>query len=429
MFLSSSHKRSKSLKRLTKTKISTPISTLPTQLNVPKKIIKALYDYRAQGPHELSFRKGDFFHVIGRENDTEWYEASNPATDTRGIVPVSYFQVIERTGSRPMSLSSSSTSSTEDHKQKRVYGVVMYDFAAERPDELSAQAGESIVIIAQSTKDWYVAKPISRLGGPGLIPVSFVQVRDAQTGQAVESVQLPPVEDWKKMTQLYEASSIPLGVIEQKKKDSVVFAQINSFILEGGQYWFVLYAKTARGMHRILYRLYDDFYDFQLHLLKTYPVEAGQGDRERILPYMPGPLKEVDDKVTAERQADLNRYCKELLGLPKYLSECDLVQNQLFGIHEGDIELDYDPRATRHSNEDHVKVKIIHKDDIFAIKMPVDSTLDHLRSKVFERIGFEVKMCYKDETTGENVPLEGELDMEEAFVQAIQRGKLTIITN
>lgn len=319
MFLSSSHKRSKSLKRLTKTKISTPISTLPTQLNVPKKIIKALYDYRAQGPHELSFRKGDFFHVIGRENDTEWYEASNPATDTRGIVPVSYFQVIERTGSRPMSLSSSSTSSTEDHKQKRVYGVVMYDFTAERPDELSAQAGESIVIIAQSTKDWYVAKPISRLGGPGLIPVSFVQVRDAQTGQAVESVQLPPVEDWKKMTQLYEASSIPLGVIEQKKKDSVVFAQINSFILEGGQYWFVLYAKTARGMHRILYRLYDgkydiipetivfiywflDFYDFQLHLLKTYPVEAGQGDRERILPYMPGPLKEVDDKVTGKKK-------------------------------------------------------------------------------------------------------------------------------
>lgn len=118
-----------------------------------------------------------------------------------------------------------------------------------------------------------------------------------------------------------------------------------------------------------------------------------------------------------------------MLDLPKYLSECDLVQNQLFGIHEGDIELDYDPRATRHSNEDHVKVKIIHKDDIFAIKMPVDSTLDHLRSKVFERIGFEVKMCYKDETTGENVPLEGELDMEEAFVQAIQRGKLTIITN
>ncbi|KAG0791152.1 hypothetical protein G6F22_006217 [Rhizopus arrhizus] len=313
---------------------------------------------------------------------------------------------------------------------RKLYGVVLYDFKAERPDELDAQAGESIVIIAQSNHEWFVAKPIGRLGGPGLIPVSFVEVRDAQTGESVEAVQLPPVKDWKKMTQMYEASTIPLGVIEQKKKDVVVFAAINSFILEGDQYWFVLYAKTMRGMHRILYRLYDDFYDFQLNLLQTYPAEAGQEDSDRILPYMPGPLKEIDDKVTTERQIDLNRYCQELLNLPHYLSESDLVQKQLFGIHEGDIELDYDPRgvSNRQSTEDHIKVKIIHKDDIFAIKMPVDCTLEYLKSKVYERIGLEVNLYYKNEVSGLNQPLEGELDMEEAFVQAIQRGKLTITT-
>lgn len=119
MFLSTKERASKSLRRLTKTKISQPIGQT-TSLELPKKIIKALCDYKAQGPHEISFQKGDFFHVIGRENDTEWFEASNPATNVRGIVPVSYFQVIDKTEknnmatlNRPPSSSTASTLTSE----------------------------------------------------------------------------------------------------------------------------------------------------------------------------------------------------------------------------------------------------------------------------------------------------------------------------
>lgn len=178
----------------------------------------------------------------------------------------------------------------------------MYDFKAERPDELDAQAGEAIVVIAQSNHEWFVAKPIGRLGGPGLIPVSFVQVRDAQTGELIEendvqtTTNVPGLEDWKKMTQSYEASSIPLGVFEKKASitnaaaavvaatmnndhtngaptrlsesstesymsssntDVVTFVSIDSFILEGDQYWFVVYARVNENCHRILYRLYE----------------------------------------------------------------------------------------------------------------------------------------------------------------------------
>lgn len=102
-----------------------------------------------------------------------------------------------------------------------VYGIVMYDFAAERPDELEARAGEAIIVIAQSNPEWFVAKPIGRLGGPGLIPVSFIEVRDMATGQAVpdatEAVQragVPKVEEWKKMAADYKNSSISLGKFE-----------------------------------------------------------------------------------------------------------------------------------------------------------------------------------------------------------------------
>ena len=84
---------------LVKNKISTPLSyptTFHSSISAPKKIIKALYDYQAQGPHELSFKQGDFFHVTARENDEHWFEACNPATSSKGIVPVSYFQVLDK---------------------------------------------------------------------------------------------------------------------------------------------------------------------------------------------------------------------------------------------------------------------------------------------------------------------------------------------
>lgn len=102
-----------------------------------------------------------------------------------------------------------------------VYGVVMYDFKAERPDELDAKEGEAIIVIAQSNPEWFVAKPITRLGGPGLIPVSFIEIRDMATNQAVdnptEAVRMagvPKVEEWKKMAADYKNGSIPLGTLD-----------------------------------------------------------------------------------------------------------------------------------------------------------------------------------------------------------------------
>jgi bud emergence protein 1 len=102
-----------------------------------------------------------------------------------------------------------------------VYGIVMYDFQAERADELEAKAGEAIIVIAQSNPEWFVAKPIGRLGGPGLIPVSFVEIRDMSTDTAVVNPQdavrragVPKVEEWKKMAADYKNSSITLGKFE-----------------------------------------------------------------------------------------------------------------------------------------------------------------------------------------------------------------------
>jgi bud emergence protein 1 len=77
-----------------KNQISTPV--IQQTVQTPKKVIKALYDYQAQSPNELSFARGDFFLVTGRENDSVYYEAFNPITNSRGIVPAQYFQLLEK---------------------------------------------------------------------------------------------------------------------------------------------------------------------------------------------------------------------------------------------------------------------------------------------------------------------------------------------
>ncbi|KAL5621970.1 hypothetical protein BROUX41_005915 [Berkeleyomyces rouxiae] len=217
----------------------------------PKKVIRALYDYNATANDQLSFSRGDFFHVIGRENDPDWYEACNPAVpDARGLVPVSFFQALGKTERDSTSNTPPDTGRTSIPKSEydsgygesapssaglghqrqprsmsggkgggaMVYGIVMYDFKAERGDELEAKAGEAIIVIAQSDPEWFVAKPIGRLGGPGLIPVSFIEIRDmasntpvANPQESIRTAGIPRVEEWKKMAADYKNSSISLG--------------------------------------------------------------------------------------------------------------------------------------------------------------------------------------------------------------------------
>ncbi|KAF7723691.1 bud emergence protein 1 [Apophysomyces ossiformis] len=473
-----------------KNNISTPVSaTVPQHAAIapPKKVIKALYDYKAQNPHELSFSRGDFFHVIGKEDDPHWFNACNPITNSQGWVPASYFQIIEKNERMDHRLQHGYDDSALEptDKMQPLYGIVLYDFKAERSDELQAKQGEAIVVIAQSSAEWFVAKPIGRLGGPGLIPVSFVEIRNAQTGQTVDDIHSlgrnsptisPPVEAWQPQTQAYNPSTMtttansntstittntvgerPLSAIFTGSNqqmdpideylqtridetdhgmihadthipgDKVISATIDSFIPEGDQFWFIVFARLSSGRHRVLYRLYEDFYEFQTNMLEEFPLEAGKLDRDRILPYMPGPLTEVNDEISADRQRDLNRYCQELLSLPRYLTECSLVQNELFGIHDGDFETEYDPRTGElRSQPTTIKVKIMHKDDIFAMKMPSNTTLEQLRLKIHDRVGVDVHLRYKDELNGDSLPLVDQVDMEEAFSAAVKVGKLIV---
>jgi bud emergence protein 1 len=267
----------------------------------------------------------------------------------------------------------------------RLYAVVQYDFAAERPDELDAKAGEPIIVIAQSNHEWYVsvvwyrglgltirrfvAKPIGRLGGPGLIPVSFVEIRDPVTSRPIDNVaqilaqgQVQRIEEWKSATARYKENSIPLGSLGDFRNvgttapvevagaepattanpvlsnGDIISTHVMSFHYEANAYWFRINAlflpddPQAPALSLVLYRLYEDFYNFQITLLDLFPREAGRTTRAsdvsgagrrnsgyqgtgRILPYMPGPCDRVDVDITNERRKDLDLYLYELLEL------------------------------------------------------------------------------------------------------------------
>lgn len=366
-----------------------------------------MYSYTPQGPGELGFKKGDFLYVTGQENSTEWYEAYDPPSNSLGMVPVSYFEVVSRKDaistiplhtaaasaaahghSRSNSVATTTTQSTMVPAQMagasrppqaqalspstaqkafasktghaQLYGVVLYDFIAERSDELQANAGESIVIIAKSNDEWFVAKPIGRLGGPGLIPISFIEVRHIGSNrpvddltEALKNANVPRVEEWKRLAAEYKASSIPLGKIEdtsvtQQLKNLnmnnsssepayVVSANVERYAFDNERYWYLVVAKLSNGKFRNLCRYYQDFYDFQITLLDEFPDEAGRTGKERLLPYMPGPLTYVNDSISSQRRANLDDYVQALFELPDYISASATVQ-QLFAIRAGDIE-------------------------------------------------------------------------------------------
>ncbi|EJS44734.1 bem1p [Saccharomyces arboricola H-6] len=340
-------------------------------ISSPEKVIKAKFSYQAQTSKELSFMEGEFFYVSGDEKD--WYRASNPSTGKQGVVPKSYFEVFDRT--RPSSVNGTNSSSrkvtNESLNMGSLYAIVLYDFKAEKADELTTYVGENLFICAHHNCEWFIAKPIGRLGGPGLVPVGFVSIIDIATGYAtgndiiedINSVNLPSVQEWKGNIARYKASNISLGSVEQKQQqsvtkshnkslklvdsESIVKASVESFGLEDEKYWFLVCCELSDGKTRQLKRYYQDFYDLQVQLLDAFPAEAGKlrdADGQwsrRIMPYIPGPVPYVTNSITKKRKEDLNIYVADLVNLPEYISRSEMVHS-LFVVLDNGFDREFD---------------------------------------------------------------------------------------
>lgn len=356
-------------------------------LRSPEKAIKALYDYKPQGPGELRFQKGDFFHVIqdqaGNNEANGWYEATNPATQQRGMVPMSYFEVFNKTKHQnsheahsieqgnPLNAKLQHVGTHQRPVTQTLYAATLFDFEAERADELDISAGENLVICAHHDYEWFIAKPITRLGGPGLVPVSYVKIIDmmggtngggangvapgvdADAATIINHYKIPTVEQWKDQTAKYEALTIPLGHISHGQQPAVsansqyfpqgssggldrsslastrthiTEAAVDSYHLEHGRYQYLVVARLSNGRTRYLYRYYQDFYDLQVKLLELFPYEAGKIENSRrIIPLIPGPLINVNDSISKLRREKLDYYLRNLVALPSHIARSEEV--------------------------------------------------------------------------------------------------------
>ncbi|GME84644.1 unnamed protein product [Ambrosiozyma monospora] len=250
-----------------------------------------------------------------------------------------------------------------------LYGRLLYEFTAERPDELSVAAGDSVIICAHHEHEWFIGKCLDKIGEPGLIPVSYVQLFDIATkvpykepaAVVIEREKLPTVDDWKALKNKHKASARAVGSLALQQNGNgngngsladlsrssslatrtqelvdpyATDATVESFASTRGKYWYLVRVLLSNGHVRSLCRYYEDFFNFHQLVLNTWPRE---GDKKREIPYIPGPVVEVTEKLCHLRMNDFDNYLKRLLELPDYISRSVLV-NSFFDIMEGDQE-------------------------------------------------------------------------------------------
>jgi bud emergence protein 1 len=198
---------------------------------------------------------------------------------------------------------------------------------------------------------------------------------------------LPRVEDWKKQMPNYKANTNPptahppataqmsstqpydeQQLLNRPQTPPILpdglllSANVVSFHFEMDEYWFrvhTLYqpfdptgcSTLPPAKEFVLFRMYDDFFYYQVALLETFPREAGrEGRHPRIIPFMPGPADEVNDALSVTRQKGFDDYLHRLCQLnrttARYILEHNLTR-EFLALKPADVERDTEPQYNR----------------------------------------------------------------------------------
>uniref|UniRef100_A0A8C0VAW4 SH3 and PX domain-containing protein 2B n=1 Tax=Cyanistes caeruleus TaxID=156563 RepID=A0A8C0VAW4_CYACU len=98
--------------------------------------------------------------------------------------------------------------------------------------------------------------------------------------------------------------------------------------LPGGEV-YIIKVTWSNGATEVIYRRYSKFFDLQMQMLDKFPMEGGQKDpKQRIIPFLPGKIlfrrSHIRD-VAVKRLIPIDEYCKALIQLPPYISQCEEV--------------------------------------------------------------------------------------------------------
>ncbi|XP_055362851.1 sorbin and SH3 domain-containing protein 1 isoform X19 [Betta splendens] len=132
-----------------------------------KQPARAIYDFKAQTPKELTFKKGDAVNII-RQIDNNWYEGEHRGRV--GIFPISYVEKMP-SSEKPQPIRPPPPAQVREIGE----AVARYNFNADTNVELSLRKGEKIIVIRQVDQNWYEGK-IPDTNKQGIFPVSYVDI-------------------------------------------------------------------------------------------------------------------------------------------------------------------------------------------------------------------------------------------------------------
>ncbi|CAG5130025.1 unnamed protein product, partial [Candidula unifasciata] len=120
---------------------------------------KALFNFTAQNPRELSFRKGDVLYLL-HQIDKNWFEGEHHGQV--GIFPSNYVEVLT-------SIEAARVAALDAEGQARA----KFNFTGQSTVELSLRKGEFVTLLRRVDENWYEG----RVGGrQGIFPVAYVEV-------------------------------------------------------------------------------------------------------------------------------------------------------------------------------------------------------------------------------------------------------------
>ncbi|XP_049619458.1 vinexin isoform X6 [Syngnathus scovelli] len=153
-----------------------PPSEKPTPIKPPSVQVLdygeavALYNFNADLPVELPFRKGEVISITRRVND-KWLEGRISGTNRSGIFPASY---VQGALSHPNSLPSAQVPNSADSSvvQRQPYKAV-YNYKPQNTDELELKEGDIVQVMEKCDDGWFVGTS-ERTHAFGTFPGNYV---------------------------------------------------------------------------------------------------------------------------------------------------------------------------------------------------------------------------------------------------------------
>ncbi|KAI0787101.1 hypothetical protein BC629DRAFT_1440299 [Irpex lacteus] len=257
--------------------------------------------------------------------DGLWYEASNPSTSARGLVPVHMFEEFLKGSATPRTPLPTALKRSDTGKPQTFYAVVsMISPQSEQMNWMQSRARCSTTGGGvEAPNNNYKANSISLgvLDEAALAqspPASASSERKSAAPHSPDiNVQGPSPSSHTHQQFPEEPSQPPL-----LPEGILVSADVKSFHFEMEEYWFRVHA--------------------------IFQPEAGRQSAGRTLPYMPGPVPHVDNQITVSRRQELDQYLQELCALSekgvRHVNESALVR-EFFATKPGDASADIEPQV------------------------------------------------------------------------------------